>query len=296
MADSSAEYIQHHLTNLTYGRNPDGSWGFAESGEQAAEMGFYAIHVDSMFWSIFLGLVFCTVFRSVAKSATSGVPGMLQCCIEAIVDFIDDLTISIFQHKNPLIAPLALTIFVWVFLMNLMGMQAMLAYPSLAAVLVTVLVVFGIGKISDFIFKNDENVVAYKVEVQEKVASGQVAVTDSIDIKALLALGTVEHGQSTFKKCKACHSIKKGGKNNIGPALYNVVGRKIGVVNDYKYSKALAGYGKEWTFEELNGYLIKPAKWIKGTKMAFAGLRKEKDRASVIKYLNENSDSPLTLP
>ena len=116
MADSSAEYIQHHLTNLTYGRNPDGSWGFAESGEQAAEMGFYAIHVDSMFWSIFLGLVFCTVFRSVAKSATSGVPGMLQCCIEAIVDFIDDLTISIFQHKNPLIAPLALTIFVWVFL------------------------------------------------------------------------------------------------------------------------------------------------------------------------------------
>ena len=69
MADSSAEYIQHHLTNLTYGRNPDGSWGFAESGEQAAEMGFYAIHVDSMFWSIFLGLIFCSVFRSVAKSA-----------------------------------------------------------------------------------------------------------------------------------------------------------------------------------------------------------------------------------
>ena len=131
MADSSAEYIQHHLTNLTYGRNPDGSWGFAESGEQAAEMGFYAIHVDSMFWSIFLGLVFCTVFRSVAKSATSGVPGMLQCCIEAIVDFIDDLTISIFQHKNPLIAPLALTIFVWVFLMNLMDLIPVDVVPEL---------------------------------------------------------------------------------------------------------------------------------------------------------------------
>ena len=132
MADSSAEYIQHHLTNLTYGRNPDGSWGFAESGEQAAEMGFYAIHVDSMFWSIFLGLVFCTVFRSVAKSATSGVPGMLQCCIGAIVDFIDDLTISIFQHKNPLIAPLALTIFVWVFLMNLMDLVPVDWIPQLA--------------------------------------------------------------------------------------------------------------------------------------------------------------------
>ena len=77
--------------------------------------------------------------------------------------------------------------------------------------------------------------------------------------------------------------------------LYNVVGRKVGAVSDYKYSKALSEYEKEWTFEELNGYLIKPAKWIKGTKMAFAGLRKEKDRASVILYLNQNSDNPFTI-
>ena len=88
----------------------------------------------------------------------------------------------------------------------------------------------------------------------------------------------------------------KSNKNNICLALYNVVGRKTGAVIDYKYSKALASFEKEWTFEELNGYLIKPAKWIKGTKMAFAGLRKEKDRASVIKYLNQNSDSPVPLP
>ena len=87
-----------------------------------------------------------------------------------------------------------------------------------------------------------------------------------------------------------------GGANKIGPALYNVVGRKVGGVTDYKYSKALASYDKEWTFEELNGYLIKPAKWIKGTKMSFAGLRKEKDRASIIKYLNQNSDNPKPLP
>ena len=78
--------------------------------------------------------------------------------------------------------------------------------------------------------------------------------------------------------------------------MYNVVGRKVGSIEDYKYSKALAFYEKEWTIEELNGYLTKPAKWIKGTKMAFAGLRKEADRASVIKYLNENSDSPQPLP
>ena len=75
-----------------------------------------------------------------------------------------------------------------------------------------------------------------------------------------------------------------------------MVGRKIGGVSDYKYSKALGAYGKEWCFEELNGFLIKPAKWIRGTKMAFAGVRKEKDRASVIKYLNQSSDNPLPLP
>ena len=132
MAESSAEYIQHHLTNLTYGQLPDGSWGFAETGQQATEMGFYAIHVDSMFWSITLALVFCGLFRAVASNATSGVPGLLQCSIEAIVDFIDDLTISIFEHKNPLVAPLALTIFVWVFLMNLMDLVPVDWIPQLA--------------------------------------------------------------------------------------------------------------------------------------------------------------------
>ncbi len=132
MAESSAEYIQHHLTNLTYGQLPDGSWGFAETGQQASEMGFYAIHVDSMFWSILLGVGFCSLFRAVASSATSGVPGLLQCSVEAIVDFIDDLTISIFQHKNPLIAPLAMTIFVWVFLMNFMDLIPVDWIPQLA--------------------------------------------------------------------------------------------------------------------------------------------------------------------
>ena len=126
--------------------------------------------------------------------------------------------------------------------------------------------------------------------------STKASMEQKVDIAALMAMGDVTIGEKVFKKCAACHSIVKGGKNNIGPALYNVVGRKTGVVSDYKYSKALASYDKEWTFEELNGYLIKPAKWVKGTKMAFAGLRKEKDRASVIKYLNQNSDSPLPLP
>jgi cytochrome c len=162
------------------------------------------------------------------------------------------------------------------------------------------LLVIGIGKLSDVIFHVEKpEKPGYAVDVEEVTTvstSTNASVEEKVDIAALMAMGDVTIGEKVFKKCAACHSIVKGGKNNIGPALYNVVGRKTGVVSDYKYSKALASYDKEWTFEELNGYLIKPAKWVKGTKMAFAGLRKEKDRASVIKYLNQNSDSPLPLP
>ena len=170
----------------------------------------------------------------------------------------------------------------------------------IAAVLMVALLIIGIGKISDIIFHVEKpKTPGYAVDVEQVITASTAdseTIEKKIDIAALMAMGDLAVGEKVFKKCAACHSIVKGGKNNIGPALYNVVGRKIGVINDYKYSKALSSYGKEWTFEELNGYLIKPAKWIKGTKMAFAGLRKEKDRASVILYLNQNSDNPLPLP
>ena len=170
----------------------------------------------------------------------------------------------------------------------------------IAAVLLVTLLVIGIGKVSDMIFYVEKpEKPGYAVEV-EQVSSGSASTKDVVekvvDIAALMALGDVASGEKIFKKCAACHSINKGGKHKIGPALYNVVGRKVGVVEDYKYSKALIAYEKDWTFEELNGFLIKPAKHIRGTKMAYAGLRKEADRASVIKYLNENSDNPLPLP
>jgi len=170
-----------------------------------------------------------------------------------------------------------------------------------AAILMVALLIIGIGKLSDIIFYVEKpKTPGYAVEVDNAINTSTKSTSetteDIIDISSLMALGDLTHGEKVFKKCAACHSIVKGGKNNIGPALYNVVGRKVGAVNDYKYSKALSAYEKEWTFEELNGYLIKPAKWIKGTKMAFAGLKKEKDRASVILYLNQNSDNPLPLP
>ena len=166
----------------------------------------------------------------------------------------------------------------------------------IAAILVTVLLVFGIGKISDIIFKTETEVVAYKVEINQKSSGSGSAQAESIDISALLALGDIDHGKKVFKKCAACHSINQDGKNKIGPKLWNVMFRPSGSVNDYKYSKALSAYKKDWNWNEMNGFLLKPAKWIKGNKMGFAGLKNEKDRASVILYLNQNSDSPKELP
>ena len=170
-----------------------------------------------------------------------------------------------------------------------------------AAILLVALLIIGIGKLSNIIFyvKKPETP-GYAVEVAQNdsnsIQTSSEITDEKIDIASFMAMGDILTGEKVFKKCAACHSIVKGGKNNIGPALYNVVGRQVGSVNDYKYSKALSEYERQWTFEELNGYLIRPAKWIKGTKMAFAGLRKEKDRASVILYLNQNSDNPLPLP
>ena len=165
-----------------------------------------------------------------------------------------------------------------------------------AAILVTVLVVFGINKFTDILFHvNKPNQSAYKVELVTASNTG-ASSEQNVSIAQLLAMGNIEHGEKVFKKCSACHMIASDGKNLIGPNLWGVIGRNAAAISDYKYSKAMIAYGKKWTFEEMNGYLIKPQAYIKGTKMAFAGLRKEKDRASVILYLNQNSDNPLPLP
>ena len=171
----------------------------------------------------------------------------------------------------------------------------------IGAILLVALLVIGIGKVSNLVFKiNKPEKSNYKVELDVETAETkgdeEPVQREIVDIAALLSTGDLAHGEKVFKKCSACHSIKSGGGNKIGPALYNVVGRKVGILDDYKYSKALAKYEKNWSFEELNGFLLKPKDWIKGTKMAYAGLRKEKDRASVILYLNKYSDSPLPLP
>lgn len=135
---TTESYIKHHLTNMTYGKLPEGyvrtdsygeqqvleqsTWTLAHNDQEMADMGFMAVHVDSMFWSIALGLLFAVIFRSVAKSIHSGVPTGLQNFVEMIIDFIDSNVKDTFHYKNPYVAPLALTIFVWIFFMNLMDL------------------------------------------------------------------------------------------------------------------------------------------------------------------------------
>ncbi|HIE53911.1 MAG TPA: F0F1 ATP synthase subunit A, partial [Chromatiaceae bacterium] len=132
---TSSEYISHHLTNLTFGRFPDGHWGLAHSAEQAKEFGFWAIHVDTMFWSIGLAVFFSYFFWKAAKKATAGVPGKLQNFVEMMVEFVEGSVKGSFSGRNPLVAPLALTIFVWVFLMNLMDLVPVDLIPWISGAL-----------------------------------------------------------------------------------------------------------------------------------------------------------------
>lgn len=147
---SSSEYIQHHLQNLAYGKLPAGyervdadgnihvleqaTWTIAHSSAEAQAMGMNSVHLDSLGWSIGLGILFCFLFSRVAKKATSGVPRGFQSFVELVVELVDNTVKETFHHKNSFIAPMGLTIFVWVFLMNLMDLVPIDWLPGLATV------------------------------------------------------------------------------------------------------------------------------------------------------------------
>ena len=171
----------------------------------------------------------------------------------------------------------------------------------IVSIVFAIILVLGINKIADVIFyveKPEKS--AYQVTTVTTVTSTTSTETSSTssesgNIMALFASVSIEEGAKIFKKCAACHSIAEGGGNKIGPALWGVLGRNAGSLSDYKYSKALAAHGKPWSFEEMDNFLLKPKDWIKGTKMSFAGLKDGKERAAVILYMNENTNSPLPL-
>ena len=170
----------------------------------------------------------------------------------------------------------------------------------IASILLAVILILGINKITEIIFyieKPEKS--AYQVADISATTTRETTSESSSagpgNIMALLASASIADGEKIFKKCAACHSIAKGGGNKIGPALWGVLGKQAGSISDYKYSKAMSAHGKPWSFEEMNSFLIKPKDWIKGTKMSFVGLKSEKDRAAVILYMNEKTDSPLPL-
>lgn len=130
---TSSEFIRHHLQNLTFGQHADGGWGIAHGAEQAKEMGFWALNIDTLFFSIGLGVLFLYFFNKAAKQATAGVPSGLQNFVEWIVEYVDKSVKESFSGgNNPLIAPLALTIFIWVILMNVMDLVPVDYLPHLA--------------------------------------------------------------------------------------------------------------------------------------------------------------------
>ncbi len=120
-----------------------------------------------------------------------------------------------------------------------------------------------------------------------------------MDIALLLARGDVARGEKVAKKCKACHTFEKGGKNKTGPALWNIVNSPVGQVQGFSYSKALTALAEKnavWDFKALHDFIESPKGFAKGTKMAFAGVKKADQRADLLVYLNALGDSPAALP
>lgn len=178
-------------------------------------------------------------------------------------------------------------------------MSAMEINKLVAAILVAGLVFMAISVgVDEAMHRAPSETVAYPVPMAETVVVA-VTVTEEAPVEslgALLAAADVASGKKIAKKCSACHSFDKGGKNKVGPNLWDIVGRDMAQVADFKYSSALAGMGGVWDYATLDGFLTKPKAMVPGTKMSFAGVKKPGGRADLIVFLRSLSDSPSPLP
>lgn len=168
-----------------------------------------------------------------------------------------------------------------------------------AGVLVAGLIAMVSGKVSDGLYHPVHEVEkrGFEVEVAEGSSAGApVEAEKPENILPLLASADVAAGEAFTKKCTACHTFEKGGPNRVGPNLYGIVGAKVAHLGDYSYSDAMAAHGGTWDYNSLSSFLKKPKAHVPGTKMAFAGISKEGDRANLIAYLRSLSDAPVALP
>ncbi|MGF1456495.1 MAG: c-type cytochrome [Alphaproteobacteria bacterium] len=139
----------------------------------------------------------------------------------------------------------------------------------------------------------------YKIDVPENEVPVEADPTDSVetvDFASLIPTASVDAGERVAKRCLSCHNFEKGGANQTGPYLWNVLGRDIASINGFNYSSTLTGLDGVWTYDKMNGYLENPAKWAPGTKMAFAGLNRQKDRVNIIAYMRQQADTPPAVP
>lgn len=167
------------------------------------------------------------------------------------------------------------------------------------AVLFAVLVLFGMRTVSNLLFAaHPPEKPGYEVEIAEADDAGGKSEEkkEEVSIAMLMQSADAEKGAKVFKKCAQCHSVEEGKKKPTGPTLYGVLGREKGAGGDFAYSTAIKEKGGKWGYEQLDGFIAAPKKWLPGTKMAFAGVRKPNQRADLIAYLRTLSASPLPLP
>jgi cytochrome c len=166
-----------------------------------------------------------------------------------------------------------------------------------ASLLICAWLIYGANFIGNQLVHVEQSTAVAAVHGEEPETEAKTeALEEELDLSALLGAADPAAGEKVFGKCKACHTVEQGGKNKVGPNLWNVVGRSKASVDGFSYSTALSDHGGEWSYDDLNAFLTSPKDYAPGTKMTYAGLKKATDRAAVIKYLREQSDSPKPLP